>query len=411
MSTRNKIVLIEFILIAGFTASLLFHYQIWVHTSAGFPFSTILYMPKEQFTDFVREVVQSSKPYKTGTDDCIYPPFIEAVVNVVFVRLMHGDLDQGLVLFLTMCIIGHLAVMRRYVHSDTWSETWRRVITFSFCCYPFLFALDRANFEFWQYFLLVFFVWAIQKEKWNVANILLAASMNFKPFLALLIPIYVARKRWADLGKVCAMSVLLFLCGTLYYGPNILGTLHDYRCTVGPCTTAMLYTSHGVEYGCSLFGVCKILGSFMFRPFTVESIHWLATVYMPAAAIVVIVLAAYTTLVERELWKQLLIATAMMCILPPFAYDYRMYYLLLPMMMFMTRDRQGAYDRAYCILFGLLMVPKGYFHFSPPEISDTALINPMIMVLLIALVVKEGFMERRQGAPERDSACACISTP
>ena len=49
MTRHNKLILLEFILVAGFVSSLIFHYQVWARSNASYPFSTFLCDPKYQF--------------------------------------------------------------------------------------------------------------------------------------------------------------------------------------------------------------------------------------------------------------------------------------------------------------------------------------------------------------------------
>ena len=89
MTKSRKLLLIEAILVVGMTIALVHRYQTWMQTGLGYPYSTLTYyQPTEQFADFIGEVSFSSQPYTRGTIDCMYPPFVEAAVNILFVRLL-----------------------------------------------------------------------------------------------------------------------------------------------------------------------------------------------------------------------------------------------------------------------------------------------------------------------------------
>ena len=399
MNKRNKLLLIETILVAAMVLAALYRYVVWANTGLGFPFTTLVsYQPGEQLQDFVEELRNSANPYTRGTDECMYPPFIEAAVNLLLVRLLPFSIWHKLIGYLVVCLAAHFAILAAYLRSSSPIETVRRVIVLSFCSYPFLFLLDRANCEFLVFFMVVGIVAAIRKGNWAVANVLTAIAINFKPFTVFLLPLYAAQRRWADLGRTAALGLGFCLLGSMYYNVNPLTTLQQLACTVGPCKASMLYSPHGLMFDCSLFGLLRIAAAYLSHPFTIYSVDRLATAYMPAAALAGLALFAYLAFVETSLWRQVTIIAAAMCLLPPFGFDYRLYYLMLPMLMFANEPVRSRSDWAFCLLFALLMAPKGIVHFTPVTVMDMVVIDPILLTALIALTVWEGFRGKRSSA-------------
>ena len=67
--------------------------------------------------------------------------------------------------------------------------------------------------------------------------------------------------------------------------------------------------------------------------------------------------------------------------------DYRLVHWLIPTAAFIVTDRQTRWPRAYALLLGLLLIPKGMV--IAGEVKMTALLNPLIMLAICGMVMTE----------------------
>jgi hypothetical protein len=90
---------------------------------------------------------------------------------------------------------------------------------------------------------------------------------------------------------------------------------------------------------------------------------------------------------NAEEWKSIFVAVSAMLLLPPTSLDYKLLFLFLPLLMFLEEPPR-VHDRTYTLLFGLLLIPKAYwFLFS--WVSIAVILNPLLICLLLALVLKQ----------------------
>jgi hypothetical protein len=93
---------------------------------------------------------------------------------------------------------------------------------------------------------------------------------------------------------------------------------------------------------------------------------------------------------QRKLrfWQQVALLVCAMNLLPFVSADYKLLYLFLPLFLFINEPDAGRLDKIYCLLFGLLLVPKAYGHLVKlPEAHWGILINPLLMVCLVVAII------------------------
>ena len=91
--------------------------------------------------------------------------------------------------------------------------------------------------------------------------------------------------------------------------------------------------------------------------------------------------------VRFRLWEALCLCCFAMMALLAVGPDYRLVHWLIPTAAFIVTDRQTRWPRAYALLLGLLLIPKGMV--IAGEVKMTALLNPLIMLAICGMVMTE----------------------
>jgi hypothetical protein len=117
--------------------------------------------------------------------------------------------------------------------------------------------------------------------------------------------------------------------------------------------------------------------------------------------------------VERVFWKQVMVLTCMMLLLPQMTGDYKLNHLYLPLMLFIASQKLTRHDLIYAVLFGLLLIPKAYYWINhKPGLHLVPLgtvLNPIFMTSILVLIVIQGFSALR--APEEPAAASGALRP
>ena len=73
---------------------------------------------------------------------------------------------------------------------------------------------------------------------------------------------------------------------------------------------------------------------------------------------------------------------------------------MIPLFLFINESEHERIDWLYLVLFGLLLIPKDYYHLLVlSEASISVFLNPLLMFSIVTLIVVTGlrqFMHERQ---------------
>jgi hypothetical protein len=98
------------------------------------------------------------------------------------------------------------------------------------------------------------------------------------------------------------------------------------------------------------------------------------------------------------MWKQVALLIFSFNLLPYISADYKLIHIFIPMLLFINCEKESKFRLLSAILFGLLLIPKAYYHFSgivsaesgAPDISISIIINPLIMLIFTIAIMYEG---------------------
>jgi hypothetical protein len=144
----------------------------------------------------------------------------------------------------------------------------------------------------------------------------------------------------------------------------------------------------GIYFGHSLFGLLK------FIMLIKNKIQLTVLIFMPYLVVALtgfILISLYIIFIEKEFWKKVALLVFAMNLLPFVSGDYKLLHIFIPLFLFINNGVKTKLDYVYTILFGLLLIPKDYYHYPPiPEVTISVMLNPLIMLAITFLIIMQG---------------------
>ncbi|MBM3313126.1 DUF2029 domain-containing protein [candidate division WOR-3 bacterium] len=398
MERQERISTVGVVVATGFVVAALYHLlQDWAG-NRGYPFNTFLFRPEARFSDLLifQGVLAQADPRGLFN----YPPFTYLVLYPFSV--MNPNLALGL--FLSGFLGLFLWFSIRELGTGQFLPSARNVVSVVLVSYPLLFALDRANLETYVFVLVYLFVHWYRQRRYLPAAVCLSAAMAMKLYPAVFLLLPLSERSWRctlyTLGLGIAFSVLglvLFDGGAARNLERLLNGLKGYN---------RLYVigNEGWYCGSSLFGALKF-GLLSSGDWSKSALVVLSAFSTRAAVIATAALTYYLLVVERELWRKVTLLVLAMILLSQVSPDYKLMHLFTPLFLFINKPTRQRSDSLYAVLFALLLVPKSFFRLPQfPEASISLLINPLLMLLLAALLVRDGITALRGEEAQLGSA-------
>jgi hypothetical protein len=381
MNKENKINLFKLFILSGFIISVIFHYLVSVKYGSQFPRNTFLFNPNDQFMDFIN-------CYKVKGS--IYFPFANLLINLF--SAVHS-MNHSLFLYLIITSGCILFLVFYLIKDNSTINSILNTLIFTFFTFPFLFLVDRANFESFVFIFLLIFIYFFTQKKYTLSTIPLALAVSMKLFPILFLLLFIKNKLWKQL----MISLLLIFTITTISIFILDLDINAYLLQLS--NNSKFYTKYyvigdgGLDFGHSFFGFIK-LGFLYFK--MPQYIPQLLTPYL-ILVIVVFIFFSYIILFRiNNLWKNSTIIVILFCLLPNVSADYKLIHFLIPILLYLNDNSciddnnqiikilkfRFEYNHLYILLFSLLLIPKNYRVFS---IYDGVLTDPIIMVVFLLL--------------------------
>jgi hypothetical protein len=381
MDKERKINILCFIILTGFVLAIIIHYVAGFYLGYGYPYNTFLFRPWDRWTDFVNTFTISSNPYKAASPEFIYFPFLYKIVTIfTFIPLKTAE-----IVYLMICILSFTAICYKQLRTEKLSSP-ECFIIIPFLTYPFLIALDRANFEFVVFFCSYLFVFWYKKHPFWSA-IFLGFAIALKAFPVILAVLLLADRKYKEIAIAALVSILasLFSYATLPGGLGENISLH--------LRNLQLYTQsyavglEGLYFGNSLWGGIKFIS-------ILTNIKMMSTLtYDILIVLGLLSIAIYVVFIEKTFWKRAALLICALNLFPQVSGDYKLLYIFIPLFLFINQTDHEKLDWSYLILFGLLLIPKDYYHLPVyPEASLSVLLNPLLMLTLVTLIISSGLV-------------------
>lgn len=388
MERKDKINLAAFIIVSGFAFSVFYHYISGPYLGLGYPLNTFLFSPDDRFNDFFLPYKLYLHPYEIAAPFHSQFPFLY-LIGSAFSRLGRAP---ALGLFLFIFVVSFVFIVSRNVKTDDRIETLRNVFVFSFLSFPFLFTIDRANYEALLFPLLYLFVYFYQAGRFSLGAVCLGTACAIKPFPLVFLVLLLSEKQYKAILLTCLVTVGLSLAAYASFGGGILYQVDKHLACMDLYNRLSVMGDDGLYFTHSLFNLFKIL-LYTVTNETGAVIPTMFKAYYFVAFTLFALCAAFIVRVKAEIWEKVALLIFAMNLLPHLSGDYNLLQVFIPLFIFTNLSKAKATDMYYTVLFALLLIPKDYYHFphmfsaNRYWVSVAVVVNPLIMLAISAKIV------------------------
>jgi hypothetical protein len=394
MIKEEKVSLLVLIITVGFFAAVVYHYVMGFLLSKTWPENTFLFRPDVAFWDFYRVLDQSAdlNPYLKDMGGFAGGPFGH-LVGYLF-SVMHIRWLQ-LCIFFTSFFTVFILMVKHYLYdlkSKLTSYQMLTIFIIVFFTYPVLFAVDRANFDMLVCVFIFLFAFTYVKQKYKVSAIFLSLAIAIKPYTIILIMVYIFNKRYKDCLLVVFNTIFLTALSLFLFKDGLFLEIQKFF-SAAFNTFNYLAAGGQIEYTSDLYSSLTVVVQFIGNLLGIDGNG--STIFLPAyreftilyillAIITIIYFIIYLWGRPQPLWKVMAVLSILMVLLPIASHDYRLIYLLVPMLMYMADDERTSNDLFIVILLGLIFIPKNYYKIG-------IVINPLLLVGLLISIIPGAF--------------------
>ena len=384
MTREQKITLTSLIITIGFVVSAFYHYAAGMYGNLAYPYNTFLFGPTDRFMDFVWPFNISANPYLVARPDFQNFPALYRLASL-FALL---PLPIALILFMLLFVFGFFRICQSQLKVADRLVSFQNAFIFTFLAYPFLFALDRENFEIVAFFCLFFFVFWYRKNP-LLSAILLGVAIALKGFPVILAILLFSDRRFKEILIAAGVALGTTFLSYISYPGGLVVNITNHLRNLSLYNAFYATKMAGLSFGNSLFGAIKFIG-LLFHPGWVQTgtPQGLVTAYTIIILIVLALLSLYVIFIEKDFWKKVTLLVCALNLFPLVSGDYKLLHLFIPLFLFINETAQKKSDRLILVLFALLLIPKDYFHLPIlPETSISILLNPLLMLTLMAVLI------------------------
>lgn len=399
MDKSQKVTLFSIITLLGFTFGVIYHYVLGFYMHKQGSYTSFLYPHEWAFCDFfsILSSIKDLKPYQDVSMWSVYFP-----LNYIF--MLPFAFIKNKILTYSIYISGflvYLITMNTKMFSSknlTKFQNVQNVFIITVLSYPVLYCLDKGNFDMYLFVLLGFWTFAFQKGQYKLSAVLLAIINAMKPFTVYFLLLYLMKKRYKEFFLSIVLTAILVIGGFLIIPDNIAKEVSMFLQSV--IFYKQLYTHQaqiGMAFVSSLYMPLKAL--LLHFTVSVKNVATFNVIYDIFCQFITIATLIFVWR-EKTFWKQLTLLVCNFLLLPYCTYDYKFIFLFIPIWLFVNQEEKTKFDFYYLILFALLFIPKNilidfpYIHNGGINwLSFSAIVNPLIMILLSGLIIFEQFKQ------------------
>jgi hypothetical protein len=397
MEKSKKVMLLSIIIVMGFTFGVIYHYILADYLHMQSPYNSFLYPPDMALCDIfaITPRITDFNPFKSVTLWIVYFP-LTYIIMMPFAFIKNKILAYALY---SLGFVLYFSIMnaKKFSCPDLSKlQNFQNAFIITACSYPFLYIMDKGNFDMFLFVLFGFLAYAFSSKKYKTSAVLLAIMNAIKPFTILFLLLFLKEKRYKEFFLNILLTCILVFGGFFAFKGDFFDQIVNLIKSVG-------------------------LFKFVYALPPVLKIGFCSSIFMPLKAILVYFtdsqavtvlfvkiydyfcyLATAITAIfiwrEKTFWKQLTLLINNFILLPYITYDYKLIFLFIPIWFWVNEKRKSKFDYAYLILFAIVLIPKSIVistltHSGTLEwITVSAIINPIALTLLSLLIITEQYI-------------------
>ena len=412
------------IVVTGFFASLIFHYEVGAVGNARYPLNNFLFRPVAQFSDFYSAFTVSQTSFAVPEGHRIVNIGWGSSVIMLYawllylffypISLMPGMQEmrdpsfQGpfiaWCLFTAAFIVPLVYLVRRTLLRVSPDSLWAKTLILTLCSYPVLICVDRSNLENLVFVCLAGVIFLFGRKQFTWSAVLLGVIIAAKPYGVVFLVLYASDRKFKEIFISVGIAIALMGLSLLALPGSVSGNLWMLRTSMELYTNLYVLGNESMYFGSSLYNMLKvfiywnswILRSPMFPQFTISCVM---RIYFYFAALSFLLISLLICGFRMKLWKKVALLVCCMNLLPYACGDYRLIHLFIPMLLFFRAEEAAWGDRFFSAVFALLLIPKSFYHFvfdpgmkvNAFEVADSVVVNPLLMLCLVIGICRSVF--------------------
>jgi hypothetical protein len=369
----------------GFVASVLWHFMAGMFYGVPVPWNSFLPAPISRFSDFYQIHSDWVRFHFDGVAyGLLYFPSTYLLVDV-FTFFPTAYIAVAVFLAIGCTFFAWYSYIS--LKSDSGWATARDMLLGCFLSYPFIFLVHTANFEFFVAMFVALFFFFYQRRQFRIAGFFLAFAISMKLMPGIFLVLLVSDRRYRMVSEILAWVTLLSLTSLLIFDGGIRDGLSSYLSNFNQSQRMyfdlMVMRGDGNNFGHSLLNGARVLFPDAFPD--------MGPVLMPYAAFAAISFSIVSYLVvmrETEFWRKVCLLTLCLDLLPYTSTDYKLIYPVLAAYLFINKNGARPSDPYIAILFGLIVIPKGYFTIGNIAYKTIGIAaTPALMTALLAWLI------------------------
>jgi hypothetical protein len=351
-----------------------------------FPYNTFLFLPSVMFTDFyeVFLIACDNNPYLNGANKSMYFPFANFLLNHIMIFGVRYMLKIYIIMFFVFVFCFLYIEIKKISY---YALIFAAILTF--CNYPILAVVDRANIEGLLFALTVLYFVFMNKNKDLLAALCLSIPVACKAYCIVYIFFALSQKK----NKVAVYVIIFTGALTLFSLATFKGGFFDnLRALVFDNSISQneMFLANNFTYPAySLFSLIKII---LIKTNSIFSMDFsrLRVCYFLISIFIVIFNITYVLFSKSENWKKLFVLTVTIIIIPPVSAVYKLLYVFIPIYYFIGCQSKKKSDIIYLAMFCFLVIPFQYGFFSDirTDAGKLSMIIPVKTLLLVLLNVQ-----------------------
>ncbi len=383
MDKEKKLSIIVFIILFGFFVGAATFYILGNYLNLPYPFNTFLFNPTTKFSDFFVSLPKSPFAEVNGVyfpiSYILLIPFV-LIKNKIISYLIFYSIFLGFVLFLNIkfCTCKSLNKLQNI----------QNIFILTFLSYPMLYSFDRGNIDTLLFIPFALSIFFFKNENYFFSAVLLALENAMKPFMLPFVLLFLFKKKYKEFFLNLILTVFFIILGFELTNGNFYDNICHF---IINCKSFMISDVYNPTFASgrasSLLSLIKLIFCLNWHILSPQS---LLKYYNYIAGFLTLIFVTFAWK-EKVFWKQIMILTLFVALSSHVFFDYKLIFFFIPLLLFITTTEKSKFDCAYATLFGLLMIPKGFFiYFTHLQIVCLGVaVNPILMIIFTILLVSD----------------------
>jgi len=338
-----------------------------------YPWNTFLFNPEVRFSDFFQHLnaAENLNPYwEENAKEAVYQPF---AYLIYFIFGKFGSWSYAVFLAISFAVWLSL-----FLTALPYKQIWRRSIVgvvLLLVQYPVWMAVDRGNSDLLLAGVAGWALWLLWRQRfwWGATLIGLLAAFKISPAVFALC--WLAKRKYWPVLFAGGLAVVVELASFKMLLTSFSMSIYGLKEHLDIYTYLYIYGNSGFMYNCTLYGWVKLL-----------LMYWLplrfVVFFYKIPAVAVGGYLAWKAFMAKSLYKIAGLTAIIFILCPHFSMDYRLLYLVGPLLLLWQSGAAATEKRALSRLYALIFIPKHYLFLPGTWISVSSFINPVLLLIL-----------------------------